>query len=84
MNKKVNCKREYYKKTKAMAHALYKTGEFYIDGQKGTINQLEGRFSFINQIDKYNNKKNDKNILKGNFNIREYDYKKFLVYKIFL
>lgn len=84
VNKKVNCKREYYKKTKAMAHALYKTGEFYIDGQKGTINQLEGRFSFINQIDKYNNKKNDKNILKGNFNIREYDYKKFLVYKIFL
>jgi len=48
VNKKVNCKRDYYKKTKAMAHALYKTGEFYIDGEKGTINQLEGRFSFIN------------------------------------
>lgn len=84
VNKKVNCKREYYKKTKAMAHALYKTGEFYIDGNKGTVNQLEGRFSFINQIDQHNNIINNKNILDDRFNIREYEYKKFLVYKLFL
>ena len=26
-----------------MADCLYKTGEFFIDGEKGSIHQLEGR-----------------------------------------
>ena len=47
--------RHYYRETRAMAHSLYVNNEFFINGVKGTINQLEGRFSFINQIDKYNN-----------------------------
>lgn len=38
-----------------MAHHLYKHQEYYIDNEVGTINQLEGRFAFINQLDKYNN-----------------------------
>ncbi len=31
VNKKVNVKREYYKKARAMCHALFKTGNFYIN-----------------------------------------------------
>lgn len=56
VNKKINVERRYYRETRAMAHSLYVNNEFFINGEKGTINQLEGRFSFINQIDKYNNK----------------------------
>ena len=32
-----------------MALSLYKTGSFTIDGEEGTLAQLNGRFSFINQ-----------------------------------
>lgn len=83
VNKKINIDRNFYKKTRAMAFALYKNGEFFIEGKKGTINQLEGRFSFINIIDKYNNSidKNKHNF--ANLNARERDYKKFLLYKYF-
>ncbi|RIN09014.1 retron Ec67 family RNA-directed DNA polymerase/endonuclease, partial [Staphylococcus warneri] len=56
VNKKINVKRSYYKNTRAMANNLYRNKEFFIDNKIGTINQLEGRFSFINQLDKYNNK----------------------------
>ncbi|SUN09021.1 RNA-directed DNA polymerase from retron ec67 [Streptococcus agalactiae] len=55
VNKKLNVKREYFKNTKAMAFKLYKDEKFEIDGKEGTIDQLNGRFSFINQIDQYNN-----------------------------
>lgn len=61
VNKKLNVRKCYYKNTRAMAHNLYKNKEFYINNKLGTINQLEGRFTFINQLDKYNNK-----ILKNN------------------
>lgn len=37
-----------------MAHSLYKNDYFLINDEVGTIEQLEGRFSFINQIDLYN------------------------------
>lgn len=84
VNKKLNVARKYYKETRAMADRLYKTGEYTIDGEnKGTINQLEGRFSFINQLDKYNNKieigKHQFEYLKG----REKTYSQFLFYKYF-
>ena len=39
-----------------MANSLYKNGEIKINGKSATINQLEGRLSFINQIDRDNNK----------------------------
>lgn len=55
VNKKLNVKREYFKNTKAMAFHLYKDEKFEIDGVAGTMDQLNGRFSFINQIDQYNN-----------------------------
>lgn len=56
VNKKLNANKSFIKKTRAMANELYKTGKFSINGKKGTLNQLEGRFAFINQIDKENNK----------------------------
>lgn len=93
VNNKVNVNRDFYLKTRAMAHCLYNTGEFSIDGTKASIIQLEGRFSFINQLDKHQNIKKF-NMLsspekKQNFfsnlflNSREKEYQKFLFYKYF-
>lgn len=50
VNKKLNVNHAYVRKTRAMAHQLYSTGEYLIDGVPGTIRQLEGRFSFIDQV----------------------------------
>ena len=83
VNKKLNVAREYYKKTKAMAHTLYTEGKFTIDREEGAIEQLEGRFSFINQLDKYNNKLDGNLHEQGNLNGREREYKRFLFYKYF-
>lgn len=86
VNQKLHVNREYYKKTRAMAHSLYKNGEYYIDGEElGTINQLEGRFSFINQLEWYNNKKykESKHIRFEEMNGRELEYSKFIFYKYF-
>lgn len=84
VNKKLNVDRTYYKDTRAMAYQLYRTGEYTIDGErKGTKEQLEGRFSFINQLDKYNNKlepgRHQFEYLKG----REKTFSQFLFYKFF-
>lgn len=89
VNKKVNFKKEVYKNTRAMANSLYKNGSFKIDGSEGSLNQLEGRFSFINQINKELNKEKKKvdKSLKLNFrslNGKEKEYQKFLFYKYFL
>ncbi|MDA2046314.1 retron Ec67 family RNA-directed DNA polymerase/endonuclease [Bacillus cereus group sp. MYBK40-2] len=89
VNKKINVDRNYYKTTRSMAHSLYTTGAFEIDGKKGDINQLEGRFAFINQLDRYNNnnksKSNDKTskLVFHPLNSREKQYQKFLLYKYF-
>lgn len=83
VNKKINVPREYYKNTRAMANQLYKSGEYMIDGEAGTIGRLEGRFTFIDQLTKYNNlldaNKHDRFHLSG----REAEYQKFLFYKYF-
>lgn len=50
VNEKINVPREYYKDTRAMAHSLYTKGEFTINGVPGTIDQLEGRFAYIDHI----------------------------------
>ena len=81
VNKKINIKREYYKDTRAMADHLYKTGEFFINGESGTLNQLEGRFSFILQAEHYNRVMLNKKIKFDNLTGREREYQKFLVYK---
>lgn len=83
VNKKLNVNRDYYKKTRAMAHQLYTKGEFFIDGEPGTINQLEGRFSFINQLDQYNNSQDGNTHNFNTLNGREIQYQQFLFYKYF-
>lgn len=83
VNKKINIDRRYYRYTKAMAHSLYTKQKIIIDNEVGTINQLEGRFSFIYQVDKYNHKLfgNKYNFYK--LNGRGEEYRKFLFYKYF-
>ncbi len=84
VNKKLNVIRKYYKDTRAMAYNLYKTGEYTIDGEKkGSIQQLEGRFSYINQFDKYNNKLGLEKHQFEYLNGRERAYSQFLFYKYF-
>lgn len=93
VNKKINVQKKYFKNTRAMANHLYRNNEFFIDGDLGTLNQLEGRFAFINQIDKYNNKniihkynsskkKSNKEYI-HNLNSREKEYRKFIFYRLF-
>lgn len=91
VNKKINVKKEYFKKTRAMAHSQYTREYFLIDSEVGSIKQLEGRFAFINQLDRYNNKierlKNEKSKTDRKTAIdllaREREYQKFLFYKYF-
>lgn len=87
VNNKLNTKKEFRKNTRAMANRLYTTGSFYIDNNEGTLEQLEGRFSFINQLDWYNNKNEKNNKEKLNhfyLNSREKEYQQFLYYKYFI
>lgn len=101
VNKKVNVDNKYYKKVRAMAHTLYKDQSFAIikenaEPRKGTLNQLEGMMSFIDSIDKHNNKLNLVNKhpqkyqsfnyglnYEGKLNRREKTLSKFLYYKYF-
>lgn len=83
VNKKININHDYYKKVRSMANSLYTNGEFFIDEKAGTINQLEGMFSFIDFIDKHNNKKYNCNKNIHALNSREQQYQKFLIYKYF-
>lgn len=81
VNNKVNIDYTYYKMTRAMAHKLYTTGQYSINGTVGTIKQLEGRFSFINSLDHYNNKLSNQAHNLSNLNGREREYQKFLFYR---
>lgn len=83
VNKKVNIDQEFFRETKAMANHLYREGIFTIAGKEGTLNQLEGRFAFINQIDKYNNKIDGQKHSVYYLNGRERQYQAFLFYRYF-
>lgn len=83
VNQKVNINRKYYRETRAMAHHLYKEGEFTINGEAGTLNQLEGRFSFINQITWYNNKNDNDQHSFFKLSQMEKEFSKFLTYRYF-
>lgn len=90
VNDKINASRTFINNTRAMANQLYKTNSFQINGRDGTLNQLEGRFSFINQLDWLSNKleyrttkkKTNKKFISG-LNTREKQYQYFLFYKYF-
>ena len=92
VNKKIGVPKQFVKNTRAMANTLYKTGQFEIDGKQGSINQLEGRFTFINQIDWYNHRmadsvKSTNSSTRGRLtkmNSRERQYRQFLIYKYFI
>lgn len=83
VNKKLNVNHAYVRKTRAMAHQLYSTGEYLIDGVPGTLKQLEGRFSFIDQLDHYNNVLDPQEIKHDAFHLngRERQYQAFIFYK---
>ncbi|MGJ4852132.1 retron Ec67 family RNA-directed DNA polymerase/endonuclease [Bacillota bacterium Meth-B3] len=83
VNQKANVDSDYYKQTRAMAHHLYSKGCFEIDGTEGTIAQLDGRFSFIDQLDHYNNKIDGKKHGFWHFSSRENQFKRFLFYRYF-
>lgn len=60
VNRIVNVDRRYSKKTRALAHTLYSTGEYKVPDENGdlvpgSLDKLEGMFGFIDQIDKFNN-----------------------------
>lgn len=84
VNKKISVDHSYCRKVRAMAHSLYTNGSYQADGVEGTARQLEGRFAFIDQIEKYNNTcdstgKHDAFAL----NRREKQYQQFLFYRYF-
>jgi hypothetical protein len=68
VNSKVNVRREYERTARAMAHRLFKTGAFQIRNHEpdpttgemvpkdnpGTLNQLHGVFSFIDNVKRSN------------------------------
>lgn len=83
VNQKISVKREFFRNTHAMAHKLYIEGQFEINGEEGTVNQLEGRFAFIDQIDKYNNSIDGKKHSVQCLSHREQKYQEFLYYKLF-
>jgi len=84
VNDKISVPIDYRKNTRAMLHHLYKDGEFFVNGNKGTINQLEGRLSFIDQVDFFNRRYGDTRSRSLDFNSRECEYKKFKAYRLFL
>lgn len=83
VNKKVNVDYRFYKQVRAMADSLYKNGWYNDNGIKGTTGQLEGKFSFIDQIDRYNNINDIGKQQHSVFylNGRERQYQKFLFYR---
>ena len=84
VNKKISVDHAYCRNVRAMAHSLYTNGSYSVDGVEGNIRQLEGRFAFIDQIEKYNNicdsaGKHNAFTLNG----REKQYQQFLFYRYF-
>lgn len=83
VNKKISVNHDYCRKTKAMAYSLYTKGSFLIDGKEGSLNQLEGRFAFIDYIDRYNNASDGGVHNSTHLSGRERQYRRFLFYKYF-
>ena len=87
VNRFVNVDRKYAKKVRAMAHSLFNKGGYTLIDKKtgkkraGTINELGGMLSFIDFVDKYNNKL--PHAIKSLHNKREKVYSDFLYYSSF-
>lgn len=83
INKKLSVSKEYYKNTRAMAHSLYKTGEFHINGELGSTNQLEGRLTFICQVEKHSKAKTKKSQSFRSLTQKEKQLQMFMFFKYF-
>ena len=87
VNRFVNVDRRYAKTVRAMAHRLFKKGEYTLIDKEtrkkrvGTINELGGMLSFIDFVDKYNNRL--LHAIKSPHNKREKVYSDFLYYSAF-
>ncbi|HGJ5868873.1 retron Ec67 family RNA-directed DNA polymerase/endonuclease [Arsenophonus nasoniae] len=87
VNRFVNVDNKYAKKVRAMAHSLFTKGEYTLTDKKtrkeraGTINELSGMLSFIDFVDKYNNRL--PHAIKSSHNKREKVYSDFLYYSAF-
>lgn len=89
VNKKVNVKNEYYRSTRAMCHALFCTGSFYLLGDKSTLGTLEqlngilGYIYFIKQNNHCNGGACHKNTVVEQHNITSL-YSQFLYFRHFI
>lgn len=62
-----------------MANSLYRTGSFEINNQTATIKQLEGRLTFINHIQRYNNSIDEETHKSWNLNSKENNIVHFFI-----
>ena len=87
VNRFVNVDNKYTKKIRAMAHSLFTKGGYTLTDKKtrdqraGNINELGGMLSFIDYVDKHNNRL--PHIIKNSLNKRENVYSDFLYYSAF-
>lgn len=80
INKKINFPLEFYKKTRAMAYSFYKNNYAFSDDIKVNNHVIEGRFSFMKQVMKWNRTEQR---FKGALNPRLNEYRKFVFYNKF-
>lgn len=80
INKKINFPLEFYRKTRAMAYFFYKNNYAFCDDVQVNKHVIEGRFSFIKQVMKWNKAEQR---IKGALNPRLNEYRKFIFYTKF-
>ena len=84
VNKKISVDHEYCRQIRAMAHSLYTKGTYSVNGVEGNSKQLEGRFAFIDQIEKHNSADTSSKTRSAfKLNGRERQYQQFLFYQHF-
>lgn len=100
VNNKVNIRSEYWRTVRAMANTLFKTGVFHVNifekdenenritkKVEGDIKQLNGMFTFIDSVDRFNKAKDKKRKSKqandSILNSRELCYKRFIFFRNF-
>lgn len=87
VNRFVNVDNKYAKKVRAMTHSLFTKGGYTLTDEKtreqraGNINELGGMLSFIDYVDKHNNRL--PHTTKTSLNKRENVYSDFLYYSAF-
>jgi retron-type reverse transcriptase len=88
VNRKVNVKKEYYRKARSMCNNLFKNNKYYITGddkekQDNSLSQLDGILNFMYSIKRKYDSRNMPDRHKYPDSITNI-YRKFLFYKTFL